>query len=210
MPYSLFAVLDFVGLLAFSISGAIAGVRKQMDIYGIIILATVTAIGGGTIRDMLVGRVPVPVLVDPWTLAVPLAVGLSTLIIRRPVHYGYEMLLFMDAIGIGIFTISGVTIGMEAGIPLHGCLLLGVITATAGGIIRDILAGEIPIVLHKDIYAAASLAGGFLFWTSQTLLLLHPALSALLSTVFVIVVRVLSYRRGWHLPYPHQKIRGRE
>lgn len=149
MPYSLFAVLDFVGLLAFSISGAIAGVRKQMDIYGIIILATVTAIGGGTI-------------------------------------------------------------GMEAGIPLHGCLLLGVITATAGGIIRDILAGEIPIVLHKDIYAAASLAGGFLFWTSQTLLLLHPALSALLSTVFVIVVRVLSYRRGWHLPYPHQKIRGRE
>lgn len=207
LPYPLFAILDFIGLIAFSISGAIAGVRKQMDIYGIFILATVTAIGGGTLRDLLVGSVPVALLSNPWTLVAPLVVVLSTFVVRRPIHYGYQMLLFMDAIGIGVFTISGVRVGIEMGIPLHGCLLLGVITATAGGITRDLLASEIPIVLHKDIYASASLLGGLLYWISLTLLNLDATWAALICTTLVIVVRVLAYRRGWHLPYPHRKLR---
>lgn len=210
IPGPLFTLLDFIGMVAFSISGAIAGVRKKMDIYGIFILATVTAIGGGTLRDVLVGKVPVSLLVNPLVLVAPLLVSLSTFVIRRPVHYGYQMLLLMDAVGIGVFTISGVTVGLEVGVPVHGCVLLGVVTATAGGIIRDLLAGEIPIVLHKDIYASASLLGGFLYWLSLTQLRLDAAASAVVCTALVIVIRVLSYRRGWHLPYPHGKLRFKE
>lgn len=207
VPYSLFTVLDFIGMIAFSISGAIAAVRKEMDVYGVFTLATVTAIGGGTVRDFLIGNVPVAVLVDPWILIAPGLAVIATFFAWRLVENKVQTLFLMDAIGIGMFTISGVSAGLAIGIPLHGCLLLGVITSTAGGITRDVLAGEIPLVLRKDIYASASLLGGLLYWLGLVKLHLNPTLAAVICTSIVIVVRVLSYRRRWNLPYPHQRTR---
>lgn len=210
LPYSVFLILDFIGLIAFSISGAIAGVRKELDIYGVFLLATVTAIGGGTIRDFLIGNVPVTVLVDPWMLVIPLATVVIMFAAGPRVKTNLRSLLVMDAIGIGMFTISGVSAGLALDIPMHGCLLLGVITSTAGGITRDILAGEIPLVLRKDIYASASIAGGLLYWLALVKLHLNPTISAFICTIIVIVIRVLAFQRGWHLPYPHLRMAVRE
>lgn len=200
----IFSILDLIGMVAFSISGAIAGVRKEMDVYGIVLLAIVTAMGGGTIRDFLIGNVPVTVLVDPLTLLIPVCASFGTFFVRRLVQKEFRSLLVMDAIGIGMFTISGVSAGLQLGIPVHGSVLLGIITSTAGGITRDLLCGEVPLVLRKDIYASASLLGGVLYWLALVQLDIHPDISALLCTVIIIAIRVLSFQRGWHLPYPHK------
>lgn len=200
----IFAFLDIVGMVAFSVSGAIAGIQKRMDVYGVSLLAIVTAVGGGTIRDFLIGSVPVTALRDPTFIVLPVFVALGTFFLQRFIHKQVQILLIMDAVGIGMFTISGVASGLELNIPVHGAILLGIITSTAGGITRDLLCNEVPLVLRKDIYASASLLGGLLYWAALVPFHVHPDLAALLSTAVIIVIRVLAFQRGWHLPYPHK------
>lgn len=206
MSISILPLLDIIGLIAFSVSGVIAGVRKQMDVYGVFLLAIVTAMGGGTIRDVLVGHTPATVLVDPIVVIIPLVITGAAFFGRKWMERGLRTLLVMDAIGLGVFTISGVSVGIDVGVPVFGAVILGIITSTAGGITRDLLSGEIPLVLRKDVYASASLIGGVVFWLLRVHTGLHNEIAAMACTLLVIAIRVISVQRNWHLPYPHHHI----
>ncbi len=154
---------DIAGTFAFAISGALVGVKKDMDIYGMFVLAFVTAVGGGTIRDTMIGRVPPFIFNDGLYVVMVILATLVVFFMTKHVERNMMLLNVSDAIGLGVFTCIGVTIAESQGIVWYGMILLGVMTATFGGMIRDVLAKEVPFVLRKDIYASASILGGFMF-----------------------------------------------
>lgn len=193
--------LDLVGTLAFGISGAIAAVRKKMDMYGILVLATVTAVGGGTIRDVLVGRIPPFIFRDITYFIVSISAGMLVFFFHRHVEKRFKLLLIMDAIGLGTFTVIGISVGLEYGIGYFGSVFLGVMTATAGGMMRDVLQGDVPLVLQKEIYASACIAGGILFVILDSLW--HQSvINIFISVTAVILIRITAIIKNWNLPKP--------
>ncbi len=194
-------LLDLMGTVAFAISGALAGVRKNMDLYGISVLSLVTAVGGGTIRDLLVGRIPPFIFRDYNYIVLSLLSALLVFFFYRKVEKGYNTLLIMDALGLGVFTVIGVKVGIDYNIGFIGAIFMGVMTGTVGGMIRDILQGEIPLVLRKEVYASACLLGGVVY------LILYKALgyhfiTVLVSILVVFTLRMIAIWRNWSLPKP--------
>ena len=196
---TIFALLDYVGTLVFAISGALAAMRHRFDPFGVLILATVTAVGGGSLRDVVIGRTPVGWMQDITYAYLIIAGTLIAILFRtRLVHVRRTMFLF-DAIGLGLFTIIGVEIGMAAELHPLICVLLGTLSASFGGVIRDMLANEVPLIFHKEIYASLSLLGGTLY-----LLLEKTSLPTdwnyMITSVLVVIARVMAVRYKWVLP----------
>ena len=152
--------LDLVGIAVFAISGAIAAGRRGMDIIGVIALATVTAIGGGTMRDLLLDRHPIFWLADPAYLVVIIASALITVAYARWRPAPRGTLLAADALGLSVFSVVGAQIAESAGLPAVSCVLLGTLTGTAGGVVRDVLSAEVPLLFRGgNLYASAAIAG---------------------------------------------------
>ncbi len=201
--------LDLIGTIAFAISGALLGIRRSMDLFGILVLGVVTAVGGGMIRDTLLGLTPPRALVSPLFSEVAVVSSLLLFLLfflRRDLlmsHYleiFERVLVFFDALGLGAFTVVGMNVAAQAGHGDHGFLLLfmGMITGIGGGIIRDLLAGIVPFVFIRHVYAGASLGGGFVY-----LLLAHlfGDSTAMLGGFFaVVLLRMFAYHYQWHLP----------
>lgn len=153
-------ILDLIGVAVFAVSGALAAGRKHLDLLGVIVLGLVTAIGGGTIRDLLLDRHPLFWLADPAYLIVIVASALMTVayVRWRPPPAG--ALLYADAVGLAMFSIAGARIAERAGVPIVACVLLGTITGSAGGVVRDVLSAEIPQLLRRgNLYASAAILG---------------------------------------------------
>ena len=191
--------LDLIGTAAFAASGAWAGIRREMDLFGVVVLGLVTAIGGGTLRDILLGAVPPFPLRDETYLYLSIVISLAIFVSHRHMQFFQQPLLVFDAIGLGTFVVIGTDKALSLGTGTLGAVLLGTITATAGGIIRDILSGRVPLILQHEIYASACLAGAIL------LVLLRQTglpqwLSPLLAALTVISIRLLAIRRHWNLP----------
>jgi uncharacterized membrane protein YeiH len=198
---SLLYSLDMLGTFAFAASGALAGVSKKMDIYGICFLALVTAVGGGTIRDIIVGKNPPFLFVDYNYLVVSLVAAFLVFLFHQRFKKEYTILLWMDALGLGVFNIIGISVGREHDIAFPGSILLGIMTGTFGGMIRDVLIRETPLVLTREVYASACLLGGFLFWGLDALNVAnHINLAA--SALFVFGFRMLAITKKWQLPKP--------
>ncbi len=198
--------LEILGTMAFSISGAMTAMRKHMDIFGVIILGITTAVGGGMLRDIVLGNHPPRVFSSPIYLVVATAVAVLTFLptLRRWMANNQllfdQLLRIMDALGLGIFTVVGVQVGFETGYDLGFFLLifLGTITGVGGGVIRDMMAGDRPYIFIKHVYASASLAGAAL-----CVLLWHPAgrLVAMMAGLTVVVaIRLLAAHFRWSLP----------
>jgi len=152
--------IDLAGVAVFAVSGVLAAGRKKLDLFGVVVLAIVTAIGGGTLRDVLMDRGQVFWMDDPTYLAVIITVALLTVAWARRRRTPEHALELADAAGLAFFVVSGAQIAQEAGLPALSVLLVGVITGTAGGMIRDILTAEIPFILrHRQLYATAAMAG---------------------------------------------------
>jgi uncharacterized membrane protein YeiH len=152
--------LDLIGVAVFSISGALAAGRKHLDLLGVIVLGLVTAVGGGTIRDVLLDRHPIFWLADPAYVVVIVAAALATVAYVRWNPPPAATLLYADAIGLAMFSITGAQIAERAGVPALGGIVLGTITGAAGGAVRDVLSAEIPLVLRPgDLYASAAILG---------------------------------------------------
>lgn len=184
---------DLLGTLVFCISGAIAGRQKGMDWFGLFVLALVTGTGGGTLRSVLLGLHPVPILQDPTYLvlavvASALAIFLSSLIdrIRRIVS-------IIDAIGPGVFVCTGVRIALDQGLAPWAAVVIGVISASFGGVIRDIARAEIPLIFRREIYATACALGGVLYWLLDYLQIPSP-ITTLITILTVTFIRLLSIR----------------
>lgn len=193
---------DLFGTFAFAVSGAILGIKKDMDIYGMFILAISVGVGGGTMRDVLLSRTPPFVLTDINYMIVITAATLIVFFLNSKVVKDIPMkaLNIADAIGLGVFTSIGATVAVECNVEWYGIIFFGVMTATAGGMIRDTLAGEVPFVLKKEVYASASIAGGILF------IILYKSnvgmnINILITSIFVTLIRIVAIYKNWNLPH---------
>jgi len=191
--------LDYMGTLAFAASGALKAVRKNMDLFGVGVLATVTAIGGGTIRDALLGERAFW-LGDPAYVGLALAAALAVFVLFRVVvREEARGLLVLDAIGLGVFTAIGAAKAWHAQTGIVGVVTMACLTGVGGGMLRDVLAGDVPAVLREEIYASASLAGALAFWVLNVAGA-HEAVSAGAAAALTITIRLLSIRFRWRLP----------
>ncbi len=162
-------MLDFVGVAVFAVSGALAAGRKQLDLLGVIVLALVTAVGGGTIRDVLIGRIPVFWLANGDYVMVITIAALLTVAYTRWRRPPAASLLIADAFGLALFSITGAQIAEHAGLSAVSGIVLGTITGSAGGVVRDVLIAEIPLVLRRgNLYASAAIAGTGSYFALQS------------------------------------------
>ena len=196
---TIFHFLDLLGTAAFAISGALFAMNKKMDPFGVFIIAFVTAVGGGTLRDMLIDRNPITWMGDITYVYVIFVSVVFAILLRKKISYLSKSLFLFDTIGLGIFTIIGTEIGIQNGFHPIISVSLGMLTATFGGVIRDTLSNEIPLIFHKEIYATACIIG------SVTYLLLNELnidrnIIHILTTVMVIVVRLLVVKFKLKLP----------
>lgn len=192
--------LDLLGTAAFAASGALAGIRKEMDLFGVLMLGLVTACGGGTLRDLMLGDTPPFIFKDETYLYLSVAVSLLIFIFRNRLDFLLHPLSYFDAVGLGTFVVIGTGKAMEFKLGIFGSVMMGVMTATAGGMIRDLLSAQIPMVLQREVYASACLAGGILLYLLHCYTQIPHALSLLASALLVIVIRLLAIHHNWALP----------
>jgi uncharacterized membrane protein YeiH len=193
-------VLSLVGVGVFAASGALAAGRKGFDLLGVVVIAGVTAIGGGTIRDVLLDRHPIFWIADPMQLVVIFAAAGLTLAWVRFRKPPWTALLVADALGLALFTISGTQVAEQRGLPGIIAVVMGTITGSAGGVLRDILSGEVPLLLrHTELYATASIVGSTVYLLAKDLgLAATPA--ALLGMATVAAIRFAAIL--WRLRLP--------
>ncbi|ANJ68293.1 hypothetical protein A9404_05070 [Halothiobacillus diazotrophicus] len=190
--------LDFFGTVVFAISGALVAARKSMDWMGFSILATVTGIGGGTLRDLLLGR-PVFWIVHWEYIVICVVTALATFYLLRHVHRRLSWLLWADAVGLAAFSVLGVQIALTSGTSPFIAIIMGMMTAAFGGLIRDVLAGEPPLLLHREIYASAALIGGVVY-VLLAVVLHQPIWALIVGFVAALIIRGLGIVYHWHLP----------
>lgn len=196
---SIFYFLDLMGTAAFAISGGLFAMKKKMDSFGVFIIAFVTAVGGGTLRDVLINADRITWMADLTYIYVIVIAVLFAIILRKHISYLSKSLFLFDTIGLGIFTITGTEIGLQNDLKPIICMSLGMITATFGGVIRDTLSNEIPLIFHKEIYATACIigAGAFLVMNSYHI---DENLNYILTTLMVIAVRLVAVKFKLQLP----------
>jgi uncharacterized membrane protein YeiH len=202
---TLFLLLDYIGTLVFAISGGLAAMNKKFDPFGVVIIALVTAVGGGSLRDILIGRTPVAWMMQIEYFLLVLAGAFVAILFRERLVYFRRTLFLFDAIGLGIFTITGVEIGLRADLHPAICLVLGTLSAAFGGVIRDILVNEVPLIFHKEVYASLSLLGGILLLAFHYLGWSLPLGYVLISS-FIVLLRILAVRYHWSLPRFYKEV----
>ena len=199
-------VLNLAGTFAFGLTGGILAVRKKMDLFGVLVLSVATGLGGGITRDLILGRVPPATLVDWRFLAVAVIAGLLVFVDFRQIIRWSRFVTAFDAVGLAIFTVTGTTIALSAGLGPVPSVLLGMLTGIGGGALRDILAAEIPLVLRSEIYAVASLLGAIIISIADQAQVLGPMVEVLAAAA-VFFLRMISVSRGWKIPVAHPGIR---
>jgi uncharacterized membrane protein YeiH len=192
-------ILDWFGVIVFAITGALVASRKQMDLVGFALLGTVTGIGGGTVRDVLLGRLPVFWVDNPAYLVTCVLVSCLAFFSAHIPQSRYKFLLWLDAIGLALFAVTGAERAMLSGAGSIVAIAMGVITATFGGIVRDVLGGESPVILAREIYVSAALLGAFSFVFLVSVSLPHEG--ALVSGFIIgLLVRCAALHWAWSLP----------
>ena len=190
---------DLLGVAVFAASGASAAVAKRLDLFGVIFVGFAAALGGGILRDVVIGAVP-PLAFADWRYAVTAAVASAAVFRLHPQFARLRRtVLVLDAAGLGLFTVAGTVKALEAGVPAVGSCVIGMITGIGGGVLRDVLTGEIPAVLQRDIYAVAALGGAVLVAALVRLDAAGP-LSLAAAALLITGVRLLALRRRWSAP----------
>jgi uncharacterized membrane protein YeiH len=214
-PADVRLALDLVGVFAFALSGGLVGLRTRLDLFGVAVLAWVTGLGGGIMRDVLLGQTPPTGISDPVLVVAALAAGLVVLaahpvlvdltrtrprlrtgLISRAVKY-------LDAVGLGVFSVSGALLALSLDAPALACVVVGVVTAVGGGMLRDVLVGQVPEVLRREVYAVPALMGASAVVVAERL----DALTSLVvwgAVVGVIAVRVSAIVLDLHVPTPQR------
>lgn len=195
----MFYTIDILGTIAFAISGVLVAMNKKMDLFGILIIAFVTAVGGGTLRDILIGQTPVSWMKDMTFTYVILGSAIFAVIVRNKINYLRTSLFLFDTIGIGLYTVVGVEKGLSADLHPIICIALGTMSACFGGVIRDILCNEIPVIFRKEIYATACILGGLSYFLLRKLPL-ESDFVFMIAGAIVIVIRLLAVKFKIALP----------
>lgn len=195
-------LLDLLGTFAFAVSGIRLAAGKQIDLFGTYIIGFVTAIGGGTVRDILLDVTPFWMM-DPQYLITTAIALFATLIFKNRLFKLGKPLFLFDTIGLGLFTVVGITKSIDAGLPFWVCIVMGAITGSFGGVIRDVLLNDVPLLFKKDIYALACVAGGGVYFISSHFGL-PPGIIEILAALTVIIIRLLAVKFHIHLPHLQQ------
>ncbi|NQU51057.1 MAG: trimeric intracellular cation channel family protein [Bacteroidetes bacterium] len=193
-------IFDIVGVLVFAISGILTAIDNDFDVVGSAVIGLVTALGGGSLRDVMIGETPVGWMTDTNYLLTILIAMLVSYLFKKHILKLRKSMFFFDTIGIGLFTILGVQKTLAAGLDVSVALLMGIVSAVFGGVIRDVLTNIVPLIFRREIYAAACLAGGLVF------ILLEQILDTLyfnmgMSMLTVVIIRYLSVRNNWSLKF---------
>lgn len=192
-------ILDRVGLVAFALGGVEVGVRRRLDVFGLLVMGVVTATGGGLMRDVIVGRVPL--VIDRWDYVLwPIAGSLLAIwlvSVRR--SFPKSLLAVADAAGLGAFSAAGALVAIQADLPVPAVVLLAILTATGGGVVRDLLADRVPMVLRSEVNATAAGIGGLAVWAFEPV---STGGAALLGVAVAALVRVGGLAFDLHLPHP--------
>ena len=209
--YTVFWILQYIGVIAFAISGAVLAIQKKMDIFGVLVLAVVTAVGGGVLRDILLGVIPPSMFTSYGPVTVALITGIMCFLVayywrydeklERHLNISNNLLNISDALGLAAFVITGADVAISTG---HGgnmflVIFVAVVTGVGGGIMRDTLAGEVPSILTKRIYAIAAIIGAFVYYAMYVY---YPIFGVMIIvTIFVILaIRVLAEHYNLQLP----------
>jgi uncharacterized membrane protein YeiH len=195
LPY----LFDLIGTFVFALSGAMAGVKYKLDIFGVLVLSFAAANTGGIIRDVLIGAVPPGAISDWHYLGVSLVAGLVTFYFTSAISNRSNLILLFDAAGLALFAVSGAQKALLHGLNPVMATLLGMLTGIGGGMARDILLAEIPTVLRADLYAVAALAGAAIVVIANVLQL-PSGLAILVGAALCFGLRVIAIKRHWHLP----------
>lgn len=188
--------IDYAGVVVFAITGCLVAAKKRLDVISFILLAIVTGIGGGTLRDMILDRA-VFWIQNPQFLVLCIATGVAMFFCAQKIHQYHRWIIWGDAVGIAVFSVSGARIASEMGAPASVCIVMGVITSIMGGIIRDVLAGEPSLIIRKEIYATACAFGAIVFLVAQDLM---PDMAVLFGMIATFALRAAGIQ--WRLQLP--------
>lgn len=192
-------LLDKIGIFAFAFTGVASGIRKQLDIFGLLVVGVSCAIGGGILRDLLIARMPYAISNIDYLVFAAAASVLSILLFHFKMRIPNTAISYADALGIGVFAAAGAVVALELNLSAFHTILFSIVTASGGGIIKDVLINEIPFILKRDLYATSAGLGGFIIYLINAVSL-NIELSVSVGVLSVIIFRLFSLRRSWHLP----------
>jgi len=196
--------IEILGTFAFAVSGAFAAMERKLDPFGVIIISFVTAIGGGTIRDILIGDLPVSWLMNSTGISVIIVSALASLLFTPTLRKLSNLLLIFDAAGLGLFTLIGIEKGITHNFSPGICIALGTITGSFGGVLRDVLLTNVPMIFQKEIYASVCILGGSVYFL-MIYLSVDIAITQVVVIVLIVTIRLLAVRLKWSLPNSYRK-----
>lgn len=191
--------IHLIGVFFFGISGTVIATKARLDLFGLTFVACVSALGGGTIRDLLIGHLPLSWVKDPRYIIAVLIGVVTALLFRKRLAAIRNFIFIVDSLGIGFFTISGIRISLSAGLHPGIALLFGVLSVVIGGLLRDVICNEVPVILKKELVATASFLGGLLFILLNELNLPF-SIQTLAGISLVLLIRILGQKYKWQLP----------
>jgi len=195
-----FTFINIGGTIAFAASGTLAAMRKDLDIFGLLVIAFVTSVGGGTIRDMLIGHLPVRWILDSSIILLIVGAAGVTVIFRSKINHLDKTLTFFDSLGLGFFALRGIQEGIAVQLNVPSCIILGTITACFGGVIRDILLNEIPSLFRTgQLYATVCIIGGIIFFALQRLNISAEVID-IITVLTIFGIRTLVIKKNISLP----------
>ncbi|VXB98113.1 trimeric intracellular cation channel family protein [Aeromicrobium sp. 9AM] len=200
MSDTLLLVLDLAGIAVFASTGALVGVRKELDVFGVTVLALITGLGGGVLRDVLIGSVP-PAALDDWRyLVVPAATALVVFVFHPAFGRMERQIMVLDAVGLGLFCVTGAVKADEAGLGVLAASVLGTLSGVGGGMLRDVVAGRVPVIFRGELYATPAFAGAFI----ATIVHHEGYVEWWYALAFVVCLgwRLIALKRGWTAPLP--------
>ena len=194
---------DLFGVVVFAVTGALMAGRKSMDLFGVSVLGLVTALGGGTLRDVILGHYPVSWIADQTSILIAISAALGTVLwvrMTQPIHeFG---LLLADAFGLAVFTVSGAEVALQQNVPVSTAVIMGVMTGVAGGVIRDVLCNEIPLIFRQEIYASACILGALVL-IGLLQLDFSTEVASIVAMSVVFCTRMAAVHWEWTLPRFH-------
>lgn len=199
--------LDYAGVFVFAATGALAASRCRLDIIGFIFLANMTAVGGGTVRDLVLGNTPVNWVREPLYLLIGTCAAALVYFTAHRVESRYRILLWLDAVGMAMFSVMGAEKALQLGFNAWVAIVSGVFTATLGGVMRDIMSGQPSVLMRREIYISAALAGACTF-VALEIMNVPTTVSVLSGTAIAFLIRGGALQYGWMLP-AHKARRGR-
>lgn len=192
-------IIEMLGVMSFAFSGALAAMQKKLDVFGVLVLTFVTAVGGGTLRDVIIGSLPVAWLLDLEVIYTLLAAFVIILFFRKYIRRLPHTLFWLDTVGLALFCVVAIGKGLQFNLHPVICVALGTITGSFGGIIRDVLLNEIPYVFRRDVYASACIAGGIVYFIA---LRISPDQdwASLWAGLVIMLIRVGARYLNWSMP----------